>query len=329
MIPFDYTRATSIEDAIRAYASREGSVYLAGGTNLVDLIRKTVAQPTHVVDVSALPLDEIEDLPNGGLRLGATVTNTTTAAHTRVRRDYPVLSEAILAGASQQLRNKATNGGNLLQRTRCPYFNDALSPCNKREPDSGCSALAGHNRTHAVLGTSEACIATHPSDLCVALAALEATVQIAGPGGERPVPFPEFYRTPGDTPWIETTLQPGELIVAIDLPPASALTRRSAYRKVRDRASYAFALVSVAAALDVQDDRIADARLALGGVGTIPWRTTEAEAILRGARPDETTFRRAAEVAMAGAQTREHNAYKVPMAQRAIVRALATLAAPQ
>lgn len=329
MTPFDYTRAESVEDAVRAYASRDDSAYLAGGTNLVDLIRKYVEVPAHIVDVSALPLDGIEDLPGNGLRLGATATNTATAIHARVRRDYPVLSQAILAGASQQLRNKATNGGNLLQRTRCPYFNDAHAPCNKREPGSGCPALEGHNRTHAVLGTSESCIAAHPSDLCVALAALDATINVVGPDGERGVPFAEFHLRPGDTPWLETVLRPGEIIVAIDLPPPSALTRRSSYLKVRDRASYAFALVSVAAALDVRGGRITDARLALGGVGTVPWRAAEAERILRGAQPKEEAFTQAAEVAMAEAQPRLHNAYKVPMAKRAIARALSSLADPR
>ena len=326
MTPFDYTRAESVEDAVRAYASRDHSAYLAGGTNLVDLIRKYVEVPAHVVDVSALPIDGIEDLPSGGLRLGATATNTATAIHTRVRRDYPVLSQAILAGASQQLRNKATNGGNLLQRTRCPYFNDADFPCNKREPGSGCPALEGHNRTHAVLGTSASCIATHPSDLCVALAALDAVIRVVGPDGERAIPFAEFYLTPGDTPWVETILRSGEMIVAIDLPLPSALTRHSSYLKVRDRASYAFAIVSVAAALDIRGGRIADARLALGGVGTVPWRAAKAEQGLRGALPDEEVFARAAEVAMAEAQPRRHNAYKVPMAKQAIGRALSSLA---
>lgn len=325
MTPFDYTRATSVEDAVRAYASRENSAYLAGGTNLVDLMRKYVALPAHVVDVSALPLDRIEDRPDGGLRLGATASNTATAAHERVRRDYPALSEAILAGASQQLRNRATNAGNLLQRTRCAYFNDAGVPCNKREPGSGCPARNGLNRTHAVLGTSDACIATHPSDMAVALAALEATVRVTGPAGERTIPFSDFHQTPGDTPWIETALAPGELVVAIDLPPPSALTRHSSYLKVRDRASYAFALVSVAAALDVRDGVIADARLALGGVGTVPWRAVEAEATLHGERPNEAAFRRAAATAMAGAETYRHNVYKVDMAKGAIVRTLETL----
>lgn len=328
MTPFDYTRAESVEDAIRAYASQDGSAFLGGGTNLVDLIRKYVEVPSHLVDVSALPLSAIEDLPDGGLRLGAMATNSATAAHARVREDYPVLSEAILAGASQQLRNKATNGGNLLQRTRCSYFNDLASPCNKRNPGSGCPALEGHNRTHAVLGTSDACIAAHPSDLCVALAALDATVQVVDSDGERSIPFTAFHVLPGETPWVETVLGRGDLIVAIDLPPPSALTRRSTYLKVRDRASYSFALVSVAAALDVRNGRIAGARVALGGVGTVPWRSTEAEQALRGAVPDEPTFSLAAQVALAEARPRTQNAYKVPMAERAIVRALSSLADP-
>lgn len=327
MTPFDYTRAGTAAQAIEAFGSRDDSVYLAGGTNLVDLMRKYVEVPAHVIDVSTLPLGGIEDLPGGGLRLGATATNTATAAHARVRADYPVVAEAILAGASQQLRNKATNGGNLLQRTRCPYFNDAVSPCNKREPGSGCSARGGHHRTHAVLGTSEACIAAHPSDLCVALAALDATVHVTGPGGERAIPFVDFHRQPGDTPHVETVLEAGDLVTAIDLPPASGLTRRSAYLKIRDRASYAFALVSVAAAVDVRDGRIADARLALGGVGTVPWRASNAEAVLRGARPEAATFLRAAETALAGAEPLAHNAYKVPLVQRAVVRVFETIAA--
>lgn len=325
MHPFDYTRAESVEDAVRAKTAQENAAYLGGGTNLVDLMRKYVKQPDHVVDVSMLALDGIEGRAGGGLRLGATASNTATAADERVQSGYPVLSEAILAGASQQLRNKATNGGNLLQHTRCPYFNDTDFPCNKRDPGSGCPAMEGHNRMQAILGTSEKCIAAHPSDMCVALAALDTTVQVQGADGTRAIPFTDFHKTPGDTPWDETVLDDGDLITAIDLPAASALTRNSRYLKVRDRASYAFALVSVAAALDVQGGQIADARLALGGVGTKPWRAPQAEKALRGQPPNADAYRRAAEVALEGAEPREGNAFKVEMAKRAIVRAFENL----
>ncbi len=302
---------------------------LGGGTNLVDLMKQGVERPTRLVDINPLPLAEITELPDGGLRLGALARNSDTAANMLVRTRYPLVSQAILAGASAQLRNMATNGGNLLQRTRCYYFYDpANAACNKREPGSGCGAIPGFNRIHAILGASDACIATHPSDLCVALAALEPTVRVRGPRGERSIPFAEFHRLPGKTPQIETTLKADELILSIDLP-RSPYAGHSHYLKVRDRASYAFALVSVAAAVEVEGGTIRSARLAMGGVAHKPWRAEEAERMLIGKPATEESYRAAAKAAVAGAKTYTHNAFKVPMAQTAMVRALTIAAGEQ
>jgi xanthine dehydrogenase YagS FAD-binding subunit len=322
MNPFAYTRAASPRAAVEAVARHPAARFVAGGTNLIDLMKEGVERPESLVDVNRLELAGIEER-DGGLRLGALAKNSDTANHRLVRERYPLVSQAILAGATAQLRNAATNGGNLVQRTRCTYFYDTAMPCNKRQPGSGCGALEGFNRSHAIFGASDHCIATHPSDLCVALAALDAVVQVEGPQGARSIAFGEFHRLPGDTPEIDTNLEHGELITAIDLPAASAVfAPRSYYLKVRDRASYAFALVSVAAALDVQEGTIRQARVAMGGVAHKPWRAPDAEAILAGAPPDESTFRRAADATMQGSRGYEHNRFKIELARRAIVRAL-------
>ena len=325
MKTFDYTRAGSTESAVSAINSIERAMFLGGGTNLIDLMKEGVEQPDHLVDVSKLDLATIEELPNGGVRIGAMARNSDTANHPLIRQRYPVLSQAFLAGASPQLRNMATVGGNLMQRTRCYYFTDVSMSCNKRNPGSGCAAIEGYNRIHAVLGASEQCIATHPSDMCVALAALDAVVRVQGSNGEREIALVDFHTLPEDTPEIETELQPGELITAVDLP-ASDFSNKSYYLKVRDRNSYAFALVSVAAAMNVQNNVIRDARVAMGGVAHKPWRSFEAEEVLVGKPANEETFRQAAETALAGAQTYEHNAFKVELGKRAIVRALSTVA---
>ncbi|MGM1065594.1 FAD binding domain-containing protein [Saccharothrix sp. Mg75] len=325
MIPFDYRRALDVDDAVGAAHGAAASVaFLAGGTNLVDRMKLGVAEPEVLVDISRLPLDAVEELPDGGLRVGATVRNSDLAAHPAVRRDYPVLSRALLSGASGQLRNLATTGGNLLQRTRCSYFQDRSTPCNKREPGSGCSALGGFTRQHAVLGASGHCVATHPSDMAVAMAALDAEVRVHGPGGPRTVPLVELHRLPGDEPHRDTVLSPADLITAVDLPPLPPGTR-STYVKVRDRASYAFALVSVAAVLRVEDGVVADARIALGGVAHKPWRARRAEELLRGAPADEDAFRRAAGAELADASPVGDNAFKVPLARNTVVSALRAL----
>ena len=321
MQPFEYERATSPQSAVQSIASVPTAKFLAGGTNLVDLMKQNVELPTHLVDINRLDLARIEEMPDGGLRLGALARNADTADHPLVRERYPMLAQAILAGASPQLRNLATNGGNLLQRTRCYYFYDpAYEECNKRKPGSGCAAIHGFNRIHAILGASPACIATHPSDMCVALAALEAVVQARGRHGNRSIRFADFHRLPGTTPEIETNLRPDELIVSIDLPKGP-YAEHSAYVKVRERASYAFALVSAAAALDLEGGTIRSARLALGGVAMKPWRSEKAEAVLQGKPASDASYRAAATEAVAGAKTYEHNAYKVAMAKEAIVRA--------
>ncbi|HEY3999230.1 MAG TPA: xanthine dehydrogenase family protein subunit M [Candidatus Xenobia bacterium] len=320
MKAFQYSRVDTVEAAIGAATA--SSRFLGGGTNLVDLMKDGVETPDTLIDVTRLPLADIAPLPNGGLRVGATARNSDTADHPLVRQHYPLLAQAILAGASPQLRNMATNGGNLMQRTRCPYFMDpGFRQCNKRLPGSGCDARDGLDRNHAVLGYSAACIATHPSDMCVALLALDATIRVRGPQGERMIPMGEFHRLPGDTPQFDTTLQPGELILSIDLPPSS-FARHYRYLKVRDRHSYDFALVSVAAALDVEGGRIRAARVALGGVAHKPWRAPAAEALLQGQPPDQGLFRRAARQAFADARPLSHNGYKIPLGQEAIVTAL-------
>jgi xanthine dehydrogenase YagS FAD-binding subunit len=326
MKPFAYTRASSSQTAVQAVARDRAAKFIAGGTNLIDLMREDVERPDHLVDINRLELARIEER-NGGLRLGALARNSDTANHRLVRERYPLVTQAILAGASAQLRNAATNGGNLMQRTRCYYFYDVAMPCNKRQPGSGCGALEGFNRMHAIFGASPQCIATHPSDMCVALVALDAVVQAEGPQGARTIPFAEFHRLPGDTPQIDTNLKRDELITAIDLPAASSVfASHSYYLKVRDRASYAFALVSVAAALELDGGTIKQARVALGGVAHKPWRVPEAEAVLAGARPSEETFRRAATAAMQGARGYEHNRFKIELGKRAIVRALTVAA---
>jgi xanthine dehydrogenase YagS FAD-binding subunit len=325
---FTYSRASDTNSALQLFSensARLTSRFLAGGTNLVDLMREGIEQPQSLVDITRLPLAEIQELPGGGLRIGAMVRNSHLAANQLVRERYPLLSRAILAGASAQLRNMATTGGNLMQRTRCYYFYDTSSHCNKRAPGSGCDALNGFNRIHAILGTSPQCIATHPSDMCVALVALDATVNIAGPSGERILPVNDFHRLPGTTPEVDTNLQPGELITSIDLPP-SAAGLRCVYRKVRDRASYAFALVSVAAALKVEGGVIHDVRLALGGVAHKPWRATVAERMLRGGVPSRENFVAAAGAELAPAIPRGGNAFKIELAKRTITAALSELA---
>ncbi|THA26007.1 xanthine dehydrogenase family protein subunit M [Streptomyces sp. RKND-216] len=327
MIPFEYHRATDAEEAVATVAAHPHAVFLAGGTNLVDHMKLGVAAPHMLVDVSRLPLDGIEETPEGGLRVGTAVRNSDLAAHPLVRERYPALSRALLSGASGQLRNAATTGGNLLQRTRCRYFQDVTTPCNKREPGSGCSAIGGWDRNHAVLGASDQCIAVHPSDMAVGLLALDATVHVLGPDGARTLPLAGLHRLPGDAPERDTELAHGELITAVELPSANALTRRSTYRKVRERASYAFALVSVAAALDLDEaaGTVRDVRIALGGVAHKPWRAERAEEALRGAPAREEAFRRAAETELAAAQPREGNAYKVPLARNTMVATLRNL----
>jgi xanthine dehydrogenase YagS FAD-binding subunit len=324
MRPFAYQRPGDVADAVTMLAQAPNGTFLAGGTNLVDLMRLGVATPDVLVDVRRLGSDRITELPDGGLRIGAAVPNSELAADRRVRRRYPVLSQALLSGASGQLRNLATTGGNLLQRTRCVYFQNVTTPCNKRQPGSGCSALEGYHRELAILGWSDACVATHPSDMAVALAALEAVVRAQGPGGERTIPLTDLHRLPGDHPERDTVLERGELITAVNLPPLP-MAARSRYRKVRDRASYAFALVSVAAALQVADGVVGDVRLALGGVAHKPWRATTAEQALRGAPATQDSFRAAAEAELAGARTLPGNAFKVPLARNVIVSTLLEL----
>lgn len=321
---FSYARAADPPDAVRLLSRAPNAKFLAGGTNLVDLMRENIEQPDALVDVTALPLNRIEDRDDGGLSIGATVSNTTLANNRSVRERYPFLAQAVLFGASGQIRNMATVGGNLLQRTRCGYFYDLTARCNKRVPGSGCEAVGGFNRMHAILGASESCISVHPSDMCVALAALDAAVNVTGPGGERTIPFGDFHRLAGDTPHIETELGPDELITGIDIAPLG-FAGSSLYRKVRDRASYAFALVSVAAAVEVKDGKIRDVRLALGGVAHKPWRAVEAERVLVGASADRESFQRAAEAELARARGFEHNSFKIELARRTIVGVLEEL----
>jgi xanthine dehydrogenase YagS FAD-binding subunit len=318
---FSYVRAEDIPGAVDGVSKNTTARFIAGGTNLLDLMKENVTRPSHLVDINRLPLSRIEDTAGGGLRIGALVTNSDLAWNEQVERRYPLLSKAILAGASPQLRNMATTGGNLLQRTRCYYFYDVGTPCNKREPGSGCGAKDGFNRIHAILGASEQCIATHPSDMCVALAALEAVIHVTGKDGERSLPFADFHRLPGDTPHLDTHLKPDELITAVELPPKGFATN-TAYLKVRDRASYAFALVSVAAALELDGDLIRTARLALGGVAHKPWRDTAAEALLAGRPATREHFQAAADAVVKGAKGYGHNTFKIELAKRSVVRAL-------
>jgi xanthine dehydrogenase YagS FAD-binding subunit len=318
-----YDCANNIDHAIRL-AQQPGSRFIGGGTNLLDLVKGGVEQPVRLVDVNRLALAEIVELPDGGVRIGALARNTDTANHPLIRQRYPLLSQALLSGASPQLRNMATVGGNLMQRTRCYYFYDtAFDMCNKRNPGSGCAAKDGFNRIHAIFGASDQCIAVNPSDMSVALAALDAIVRVRGVHGERSITFGDFHRLPGDAPQRDTTLAPGELITAVDLP-ASPFAAHSHYLKVRDRASYAFALVSVAAALDLRDGVVRGARLALGGVAHKPWRVTAAEAALIGHRLDDATLNNAASAAVQGAHPYQHNRFKVELARRAVIRALHT-----
>jgi xanthine dehydrogenase YagS FAD-binding subunit len=329
MNPFTYSRASDANQALAAISGKPHAKFLGGGTNLIDLMKMGVETPDSLIDINSLPLAQIEELPEGkGVRIGAMVRNSDLAEHSLIKTRYPVLREALLSGASPQLRNMATVGGNLLQRTRCYYFYDPAFPaCNKRKPGSGCGALEGYNRMHAILGQSDQCIATHPSDMCVALAALDAVVSVRGPTGEREIAFSDFHRLPGNTPERDTNLGPDELIVAVDLP-AAPFAKRSHYLKVRDRASYAFALVSVAAALDLDPaKRIKAARVALGGVAHKPWRANVAERKLIGQTADEKTFREAAEAELASAKGYKYNSFKIELAKRAIVRALSTVAA--
>src|SRR4051812_28068105 len=320
MRPLSYSRVVSVDAAV-ALGREPGTAFLAGGTTEVDLIRAGMAHPDHLIDINDLPLTAVEDLPGGGLHIGALARMSDVARTPAVMERYPAISRALLLGASEQLRNMASMGGNLRQRTRCAYLRDGVSPCNKRAPGSGCAALEGFNRGHAVLGTSEHCIATHPSDVAVALVAFDAVVQTLGPRRERALPIDDFFLLPRDTPEVEHPIGPGELILGIDVPPAP-IARRSVYLKFRDRQSYEFALVSVAAAIAVRDGVVADVRLALGGVGTKPWRARRAEAELVGGPASEAAFRRAAAAELETARVRARNAFKVELAQRAIVRGL-------
>jgi len=322
--PFEYERAADVGGAVARVAGRPDAVFLAGGTNLLDHMKLGIASPGLLVDVTRLPLDTIEPLPGGGMRIGALVRNSDLAADPVIRRRYPMLSQALLAGASGQLRNMATTGGNLLQRTRCPYFQDLSTPCNKREPGSGCSAIEGHHRDHAVLGASASCVAVNPSDMAVALCALDAVVQVHGPGGERSIPVEELHRLPGDEPQRDTVLQHGELITAVDLP-ALPVAARSHYRKVRDRASYAFALVSVAVAARIERGSVRDVRIAFGGLAAKPWRARAAEQMLRGAPATGETAVRAAETELAAARPLRGNAFKVKLAQGALAAVIREL----
>jgi xanthine dehydrogenase YagS FAD-binding subunit len=316
-----YDRARDVAHAIEL-AGQPGAKFIGGGTNLLDLYKSGIERPVRLVDVSRLALDAIEELPDGGLRLGATASNTAAANHPLVRQRYRLLSDALLNGASSQLRNMATVGGNLLQRTRCYYFTDpTLGACNKRTPGAGCAALDGYNRIHAILGASEQCIATNPSDMSVALCALDAVVRLQGPGGERTVPLADFHRLPEDRPQDDSVIAPGELITAVDLPPPR-FAGHTHYLKLRDRASYEFALVAVAAALDMDGGTVRDVRVVLGGVAHKPWRAQAAEGALRGQPLDDEALRRAGVAAVQGAVPRQHNAFKIELAQRAVERAL-------
>lgn len=327
MKTFAFTRpsdpAAAIASQARSNTVQQGASvrFLAGGTTLVDLMKLNVETPQRVVDINHLPFDRIEQNPDGGLKIGATVRNSALAHHPIVSRDYAVLAQAILAGASAQLRNRATTAGNLLQRTRCVYFRDTAMPCNKREPGTGCSAIQGHNRNLAILGTSEHCIANNPSDMCVAMAALEATIHVTGEKGERVIPIADFHLLPGDTPDKETVLEPGDLITHVTLPPPVPGSK-SLYLKLRDRASFEFALASAAVIINAADGRITRARVALGGVGAKPWRSRDIESALEGQPAAEESYRRAAEAAVRGARPQSENGFKVELAKRCLIHAL-------
>ncbi|NJM35812.1 MAG: xanthine dehydrogenase family protein subunit M [Rhodomicrobium sp.] len=321
MINFQYVRAGDVAEAVSLKAANPSAKFIAGGTNLIDLMKEDVERPSQLIDITRLPLTTVTETAAGGVRIGALVPNSDVAYHPLIEERYPIVSSAILAGASQQLRNMASTGGNLLQRTRCAYFYDTATPCNKREPGSGCSAKEGLNRIHAVLGWSDACIATHPSDFCVALAALGADVTVTGPGGERNIAFADFHRLPGDEPERDTNLGRDEIVTAVELP-AQGFASNYSYLKIRDRLSYAFALVSVAACLDMDGDTIKEARLALGGVAHKPWRDPAAEDVLRGRKASNAAFEKAADVLLRDANGFEHNSFKIGLARRAIVRTL-------
>jgi xanthine dehydrogenase YagS FAD-binding subunit len=323
MNPFTYSKPSAVEEAVRLAGPR--SRFIAGGTNLLDLMKENLTRPEQLIDITGLPLREVQTTDSGGMLIGALVSNADLAWHPLIEARYPLLSQAILAGASPQLRNMASTGGNLLQRTRCYYFYDAAVPCNKREPGSGCPAREGLNRIHAILGASDQCVATHPSDMCVALAALQAVVHVQGPDGSRTIDFADFHRLPGDEPQRDNTLADDELITAVELP-AEGFAAHSHYLKIRDRASYAFALVSVAAALELDGSVIRSARIALGGVAHKPWRDAAVEQALVGKSVSQETFSEAAEALLQGAEPLEHNAFKIKLARRAIVRALGTAA---
>jgi len=322
MINFQYARATDVADAVRQIAAGQKAKFIAGGTNLIDLMKENVERPMRLIDISRLPLKTVEETADGGLHIGALVPNSDLAYHPLIAQRYPLLGSAILAGASQQLRNMASTGGNLLQRTRCAYFYDTATPCNKREPGSGCSARNGLNRMHAILGFSESCIATHPSDMCVALAALDAIVHVAGPDGEREMAFADFHRLPGTTAQRDTNLHPDEIVTAVELP-AQGFANNYTYLKIRDRLSYAFALVSVAAALELDGDTIKQARLVLGGVAHKPWRDRDAEMQLEGRPLTRENCLRAADTLLRDARGFGHNDFKIELARRCILRALA------
>jgi xanthine dehydrogenase YagS FAD-binding subunit len=320
MNPFSYSRVNDVAQAVHQ-AWSHGTKIIAGGTNLLDLMKENVERPQRLIDINGLPLDSIEENAAGGVRIGALVRNADLAAHPLIRERYPLLSSALLAGASPQLRNMATTGGNVMQRTRCYYFYDVATPCNKRHPGSGCGAIGGVNRINAILGASGQCIATHPSDMCVALAALEATVNVIGRDGERQIPFIDFHRLPGDTPHLDNNLARGELITSIDLP-SDTYPQHYTYLKIRDRLSYAFALVSVAVALRMEGSRVTQARVALGGVAHKPWRRRDAEQLLEGRRTETAAYRDCASALLAGAHGQGDNDFKIELAQRAIIRAL-------
>jgi xanthine dehydrogenase YagS FAD-binding subunit len=326
MKAFSYERVTTAEAAAQAVAARPGAKFIAGGTNLLDLMKLQIETPVHLVDVNHVGLDQIDDLDDGGLRIGALVRNSDLAADMRVRQRYAVLSRALLAGASGQLRNRATTAGNLLQRTRCYYFYDPSKPCNKRQPGSGCSAIGGFNRNHAVLGTSDQCIATHPSDMAVAMRVLDARVETVSPhGNRRVIPIADFHRLPGDGPHLDTTLQPGEFVTSVRLPPPP--TGVQLYRKVRDRASYAFAMVSVAAIVDVRGGLVRHARMAFGGLAHKPWRVSEAEALLADTPAQKPSFQAAADAVLKGARGQGHNDFKIPLTRRVLAGVLAEASA--
>lgn len=326
MIDFDYVRANDVGDALSQITKHQAAKFIAGGTNLIDLMKEDVEQPTRLIDITGLPLNEIHETQTGGLKIGALVPNSDLAYDERITKRYPLLSSAILAGASPQLRNMASTGGNLLQRTRCLYFYDTATPCNKRSPGSGCGAAEGFNRMNAILGWSKSCIAVHPSDMCVALSALDAVVHVAGPKGDRAIKSADFHRLPGDTPEIDTNLACDEIITAIELP-SEEFPRNYSYLKIRDRLSYAFALVSVAAALRIEAGAMTCARVALGGVAHKPWRAPDAEQSLEGKEPGREAFLEAADIVLQGAVGFAHNRFKIELARRAIVRALEQAAA--